>query len=106
MSERGNVVARDSLLILFSSAIFALHPIEHASPSSDAESKPSVTERDPCRAAPSEWIETNCARGRLDARLDTSTETADGRGEGDAAKLFCGNGFGLVGQAGFEPATT
>ena len=47
MSERGNVVARDSLLILFSSAIFALHPM-----------------------------------------------------------LFCGNGFGLVGQAGFEPATT
>src|SRR6266849_3894424 len=39
-----------------------------------------------------------CLRGRkLDARLDTSAETGDGRGEGGTAKSFCGNGFELVG---------
>ena len=50
--------------------------------------------------------ETVSSRRELDARLDTSAETGDERSEGDTAKLFCGNGFDLVGQAGFEPATT
>jgi len=44
--------------------------------------------------------ETISSRRKLDARLDTWAERRFWVGEAGMGKLFCGNGFGLVGQAG------